>query len=934
MKNWSIQNRILLLALLPGILVALVLGTFFTLERSKDLDSLLEQRAITIAKHLAPSSEYGVTTGNQGILQNIANNSLEELDVRSVTISNQNLTELAHAGPRMKNTHKSSYDLLDDQLSILDSADTVRVKAPIYAQSLTVSDEISESFFADRPAEDKLIGWAEVELSKSNTRILKYQHILSALLVIFFVLVGCGYLVLQLSKSLTRPIQELLLTIKQLEKGQLDARAHLYKVGEFDQLASGINAMANALQRNTLEYQTNLEQATRDLQETLDEMEIRNSELQTGRREALQANVMKSEFLANVSHEIRTPLNGIIGFSELLARTQLSEQQEDYLATIYTSSDDLLKILNDILDLSKIDAGKLIIEKIDINLRDVLEEVFTRLAPQAAEKELSFNYLIYSDVPTNIVNDPLRLRQILSNLLSNAIKFTKQGGVSVRVSVNNVTNTHASICFEVEDTGIGMSEEQSQKIFSAFTQGDSSTARNYGGSGLGLVISRALVEAMNGEISVSSQSGQGSTFTFNIETERQQQPPLTLPSLAGNKVALIEGSMLNRLNTGELLNRWQVEHDDFEGFEQFISASKQYPDFPWHAILFASGRKKPHNSEVVQQIDALNKLNLPVVLLTDLLKHEYLEAFLKRGVSHILSQPYLRKSLHRLLSTLFQVPELAQADTEENNALPVSAPMVLVVDDNAANLKLVVTLLSELNLPVLSASSGEEAINLVRQNDIDLIYMDIQMPNMNGLETTRHIRELNERGKMPIIALTAHAMADEKEALLKAGMNDYQTKPITQDRLIKTIGQWTGYHCQTKTLDTTITPIKRKQSDVSFDAELALYHANQSPELAIDMFKLLLESMAEDISAIMEAWEEEDIATLLELVHKMHGASRYCGVPKLRDALESFEISLKSENSSQWPEFMRHLVEESSSLQHWASSNDWQQRIKELGTAQ
>lgn len=932
MKNWSIQNRILLLALLPGILVALVVGTFFTLERSKDLDSLLDQRAITIAKHLAPSSEYGVTTGNKGILQNIANNSLEELDVRSVTIFNQNLTELAHAGPRMQNTRKSSYDLIDDQLSILHSDDTVRVKAPIYAQSLIISDEISESFFADRNTENKLIGWAEVELSKSNTRILRYQHILSALFVIFIVLAGCGYLVLQLSKSLTRPIQELLLTIKQLEKGQLDSRAHVYKVGEFDQLASGINAMANALQRTTIEYQTNLEQATRDLQETLDEMEIRNSELQIGRREALQANVMKSEFLANVSHEIRTPLNGIIGFSELLARTQLTEQQEDYLSTIYTSSDDLLKILNDILDLSKIDAGKLIIEKININLRDVLEEVFTRLAPQAAEKQLSFNYLIYSDVPVNIINDPLRLRQVLSNLLSNAIKFTKQGGVSVRVSVNNVTDNHASICFEVQDTGIGMTEEQSKKIFSAFTQGDSSTARNYGGSGLGLVISRALVEAMNGEITVSSHSGQGSTFTFNIDTELQQQPAQNLPSLKGHRVALIEGSMFNRLNTGELLNQWQLEHDDFDSFGQFFNSSKQQADTPWDVILFASGRKAPNNSEVIRQIEALTKLNLPIILLTDLLEHEHSEGFLKLGVTHILNQPYLRKSLHRLLSIVFHIPELEHSQELESDLPPAAAPLILVVDDNAANLKLVVTLLSELSLPVLSASSGQEAISLVQQNDIDLIYMDIQMPGMNGLETTRHIRGLNDRGKMPIIALTAHAMADEKEALLKAGMNDYQTKPITQDRLIKTVNQWTGFQCSIRTLDPIITPLKKHNNNLSFDAELALYHANKSSSLAIDMFKLFLDSMAEDIAAIMEAWEEEDIATLLELVHKMHGASRYCGVPKLRDILETFEISLKSGQSGQWPEFMRNLVEESSSLQHWASSNDWQQLIKDIST--
>lgn len=929
MKNLSIQNRIMLLALLPGILVALVVGAFFSIERSNDLDSLLNQRAITIAKHLSPSSEFGVTTGNLGILQNIANNTLEEQDVRAVTIYNQNQTELAHAGPRMQNTHKDSYELISDQLSILQTNEVVRVRAPIYAQSLVISDEISDSFFANRNPDMRLIGWAEVELSKANTRILRYQQIFTAVMVIICVLALCGYLVLSLSRSLTRPIQELLRTIALLEKGELDSRAHIYKVGEFDQMASGINAMANALQRTTDEYQTNLEQATRDLQETLDEMEMRNNELQAGRREALKANIMKSEFLANVSHEIRTPLNGIIGFSELLARTQLSEQQQDYLSTIYTSSDDLLKILNDILDLSKIDADKIILESVPINLRDILEEVFTRLAPLAAEKELSFNYLIYSDVPLNIKSDPLRLRQILGNLLSNAIKFTKQGGVSVRVSVLSSSDTSANIFFEIQDTGIGMSEEQRKNIFSAFAQGDSSTARKYGGTGLGLVISKALIEKMNGEISVSSQEGHGSTFKFHIETKIQKEPALSLPSLKGYQVALIEGSMFNRLNTGGLLNQWDIEHDDFESFTQFINNKSQYSDSHWDAILFAAANKRPDNFDVQKQLSILQDIDLPIILLTDHLRQECIDGFLKLGVSHVISQPYQRKHLHRLLCNTFNVSIPTQDDTEHSKR-STGTPMILVVDDNAANLKLVVTLLNELSLPVLAASSGQEAIEIVKEQDVDLIYMDIQMPEMNGLEATRHIRALQERGNMPIIALTAHAMADEKEALLKAGMNDYQTKPITQDRLIKNINHWTGYQCQavTSELIKLPAPISNASNQV-FDPKLALHHSNNKLDLAIDMFNLLLEGMAEEISDIMQAWEEEDISALLEYVHKMHGASRYCGVPQLRNTLENFEISLKAGKSSDWPEHMRNLVEESSKLQHWVSTNDWQMLLEE-----
>lgn len=918
MKQWRIKNRILFLALLPGVLATLVLGTFFISERWRDLNAILDSRAKALTKHLAPICEYGVITGNNNILQNITNNMLEEQDVRAVTIYNENMEALAHAGPRMLASRQNSHELESNQLYFLRTTDSIRVRTPIYTQNLVIPDELSSSFFTQRNVPQKILGWAEVELSLNNTRLLRYQYILSSLAFILLVLLASSFIALRTSRNITGPISQLIRALKNLESGKLDTRVTLRAGGEFGQLSSGINAMASALQRTHLEYQHNLEQATNDLQETLDEMEIRNSELQIGRREALEASMMKSEFLANVSHEIRTPLNGIIGFSELLSRTPINERQADYLDTIRKSSADLLKILNDILDLSKIEAGKLIIENVELNLRTILEEVLTMLAPSAINKGLELNYLIYSDVPIFIKSDPLRLKQVLTNLISNAIKFTEQGSISIRVSVINRDKTHTSLRFEIQDTGIGMNEAQINKLFTAFSQGDASTARKFGGSGLGLIISQALIEAMNGEIRVTSQPGRGSVFSFYITTGLQEHPPADLPNLAGHRVALIDLSMQNRMNSTNLLTQWQLEHDDFESVSQLLqSLDKQY--MPWQLIIFAT-RLMPNDPLLAQQIAQLRQLNIPLIVLSGSVQAMQLDALKPMGADFVLSQPYAYQNLYRVIRQALRLSALPVSVKEDakNGQQP---PIILAVDDNSANLKLVVNLLHELGLEVIAVDGGSEAINAVKNQKIDMILMDIQMPGMSGIEATEHIRALPEGNNIPIIALTAHALIEEKESLLKAGMNDYQAKPISQNQLADSIERWTGYRCP------RLPEMKEKNiiahhGDI-FNAKLALLHANHNVELAIDMFSMLLEPMSEDMQSIMQAWEDEEFDRLLELVHRMHGATRYCGVPNLQHALETFESALKSTHSENWPDLLRQLVEQNAILQHWASSHNW-----------
>lgn len=926
MKNWTIQNRILFLALLPGVVISLILGSFFMTQHSRNLDDLLEQRALAMAKQLAPTCEYGVMTGNTGILQNIANNMLEERDVRSVSIYNQDVEILAHAGPKMLTERIGSSELSENQLQLLRTEGSVRVRAPVFAQNLVIPDQLSEQFYAEETRDIKLLGWTELELSNSNTQLARYQHVITSTAVILATLLICTLLALRASRQVSEPMFRIVRAIKELENGNLDTRVHVTGGGEFQQLASGINAMASALQRANSEHQQNIDQTTHDLQETLDELEIRNSELALGRKQALEASQMKSEFLANVSHEIRTPLNGIIGFSELLARTQVNERQADYLGTIKKSSADLLNIINDILDLSKIDAGKLIIEHTPFNLRDILEDVLTMLAPGAYSKGLELSHLIYSDVPLHICGDPLRLKQILTNLVNNAIKFTERGSVSVRVSLINSDGELASIGFEIQDSGIGMNDDQVGRIFTAFTQADASTTRQFGGTGLGLIISRALVEAMHGEIRVTSHEGRGSTFSFHIQVDLEATAT-SLPPLSGYPVLLLEPSLLNRMNTGALLNQWETDHQEFENRSQLLDYLSNGGQAA--AVILSVSRQQTGDAGHLALMKQLQELDIPVLALIDSVSHEHLDQLKQQGAAFSLSQPFSHRKLYQLLRQL-----LTHETAEETAGMPPlpgtipQAPCVLAVDDNDANLKLVVTLLQELGIEVLAAHSGREAIDLVQQHQTDLVLMDIQMPGMNGLEATQAIRQLPGCETLPVVALTAHALADEKEALLKAGMNDYQTKPISQAQLADCIQRWTGYLSLSAA---AAQPLPAGTDNPAcgwvFDARAALRHANQKLDLAEDMFMMLLDSLHTDMQQIMQAWEEEDMDTLLEKVHRVHGASRYCGVPCLRSTLEKFETALKSGQSRELPQLMRQLTEDAATLQHWAHERNWRQLL-------
>jgi len=539
LNKLGIKGRVLLLTLLPTCLMAGLLGGYFTWMQLSELRTQLLKRGEMIANELAPLSAAALANRDEPMLERIAGQVLEQADVRAVSFLDADRNMLAHAGPTMINQAPAGNSTHMLQRS---DNDATRYLMPVFGRNRHLTGSVI-------PEEaDRLLGWVELELSHSGTLLRGYRSLFASLLLIIVGLGLTAMLALRMSRTINGPIAQIKHVVAQLKDGNLEARLPPMGSSELDELGSGINRMAATLQNAQEELQHSIEQATEDVRQNLETIEIQNIELDLARKEALEASRIKSEFLANMSHEIRTPLNGILGFTHLLQKSELTPRQYDYLGTIEKSADNLLSIINEILDFSKIEAGKLVLDAIPFNLRDLLQDTLTILAPAAHAKQLELVSLVYRDTPLSLVGDPLRLKQILTNLVSNAIKFTREGTIVARAMLEDEQDDKVQLRISVQDTGIGLSSQDVRALFQAFSQADNSLSRHSGGTGLGLVISKRLIEQMGGEIGVESTPGEGSEFwiSLTLPKTRDDLEDLPAPPLMGRRAAVLEHHDLAR----------------------------------------------------------------------------------------------------------------------------------------------------------------------------------------------------------------------------------------------------------------------------------------------------------------------------------------------------------------------------------------------------
>ncbi|MBU1807594.1 MAG: response regulator, partial [Gammaproteobacteria bacterium] len=647
------------------------------------------------------------------------------------------------------------------------------------------------------------------------------------------------------------------------------------------------------------ELQHSVDQATEDVRQNLETIEIQNIELDLARKEALEASRIKSEFLANMSHEIRTPLNGILGFTQLLQKSDLTPRQQDYLGTIEQSADSLLGIINEILDFSKIEAGKLVLDSVPFNLRDLIEDTLTILAPAAHTKHLELVSLVYRDTPLSLLGDPLRLKQVLTNLISNAIKFTNEGTIAVRAMVEDDNTDRAQLRISVQDTGIGLTDQDLRALFQAFSQADNSMSRQPGGTGLGLVISKRLIEQMGGEIGVDSIPDEGSEFwiSLSLPKARDDIEDLPHPALQGRRIALLEQHPLARQALQHQLESLGLEVHTFDTLDQMqetISAQREGSQLIDLAVLGVTGREIEPDA-LSRRLMEIEALGCKCVVLCPTTEQGHYHDALPEAHSYtqLQGKPACTRKLQRVLVALVR-PN--QSYPEPTAAAPDRPARVLCVDDNPANLLLVKTLLGDMGAEVVAVDNGPAALDAVKQHAFDLILMDVQMPGMDGRQATeaiRHWEHTNNSAPLPIIALTAHALANEKRSLLQSGMDDYLTKPISDRQLAQVVLKWTGLALRSQPQRAAEPPQQAEPSLKVLDEEEGLRLAAGKADLADDMLGMLLQSLEGDRRTIREARQAGDRQALIERVHRLHGATRYCGVPQLRNACQQSETLLK-----------------------------------------
>ena len=524
------------------------------------------------------------------------------------------------------------------------------------------------------------------------------------------------------------------------------------------------------------------------------------TELKTAQSLAERGNVAKASFFANMSHEIRTPINAVIGLSELVLQSGLSHTQQDYISKIRHAGKNLLGILNDVLDFSKIDAGMLSIEHVDFDLHDVLTDVFTLLANQAADKKIEVVFSVEHDMPTRLMGDPLRLNQILTNLANNAIKFTSVGEVVVYVDVVDWTTETATIRFRIRDTGIGMDEEQREKLFVAFQQADDSISRKHGGTGLGLAICKRLVDAMEGTIQIESTPGEGFVFTVVLPFQRSDNAndaDTRFSTVSDNIRALIcDDNQTSRDVLASMLHQFGLRTESVSRGEDAVQVIADTNDKDSFGLIVLDASMPDGLSGLETATEIQNKAggkDIPIIMMSAPFEVDQpsIAAFVEKPIS----TPVIHDAVMRIFSPASVLGDLDQPN--ENAGAPIQASVsgakILLAEDNELNQIVACGILESAGFIVDIANDGQEAVDTLLSNNprtYAAVLMDIQMPGIDGLTATKMIREKAAFTTLPIIAITAHALAEERERCLKVGMNDHLAKPFNPRDLVTKLNAW------------------------------------------------------------------------------------------------------------------------------------------------
>ena len=887
-NNWGINARVIFLAMAPVLLVTLVLATYINTARNNDLDHEVSEKGRLIATNLALALEFSVATGNRLQIQSLVEASSTENDVVGVKVTDGN-------------------DDLIYRLGLSDgSGEKVQsYKAIIISSAIDFEELFSESE-SDTSEQERLLGNVEVYISTAPYLARQRNIYGTTTLIAIAGLLVSLVLALLIARGVTRPVRGVIETVDALTLGKLDVRMHEASGGELGKLRDGINTMAETIQDSQARLEGMVDDAVSDLEQKVNELETKNIELDEARNEAMQAKDAKSDFLANMSHEIRTPLNAVIGFSRQLEKGSLNSQQEEYTRAIGRAARQLLIVINDILSLSKLESGNMKIVTSEFRLRECLEDTVLMLSHAAGEKAIEMVLLIDADIPDVVLGDPDRISQVMVNLVNNAIKFTDHGSIIIHVW-NELDSNSDAIHFSISDTGNGIGEEAQKNIFSPFYQENQKSSKRHGGTGLGLVICKQLVEMMGGEIGFSSAPGKGTEFYFNIPVVTVSRHDCVVIDEEVN-VFLFDEHAYSRRAIRNSLVHMGANTFSLAGFEKLLTILKSRDESAVHDVVMLSlpaGYKIANFDKDYLQKVRKHYEGMIVVLMAGDYSDVHDITQLDGNIS-VMGKPLRSTSLLRILQNEEDVTKSINDKTEQadsgkqpNNFMR----SILVAEDNELNQRYIMSLLSTYQVNTVCVDTGIKAVEACKNIHFDLILMDLHMPELDGVDATKQIRAMQgEAAQTPIIAVTADVFANEDNQLIDDGFTACIFKPVDEDKLDEVIS----------TYITSMSP----NSKATTEGEQSI--VSNLPE---DMVERLFASLYEAYTKLARTFTDKNFTEASEAAHKVLGLVCYFKVGHLADDIRSLQDAVKQGDFSTASELLTKSLHQTRRLEKaWRSS--------------